>query len=336
MKDSKKTAILSNIDVKAYGLLFVEPGASSAENLHATISFDKSIDIYCGCALTLARSLERIGIEFVLATNCVATIEASLDRLSASLEIVELSDEYSFPKDLSFYSAHQIYALMKHVSSEPLDYAVILDLDMIATGAISNDFVDAALELKPLVYVESQHESPAEVKQKIIAQRTADLGVLIEAPNDPVWYGGEFISGPPSFFRGLVEVVDTLVPKYIEGRHKLLHQGDETLTTAALALMSKQGAQFADAGALHIVRRFWGEIDPRHQEPLGNRTKYMFLHLPSEKEVLFEMREMPPQAVDQFLSRYCRAMRSEYPKWFRKYLQKPLRKIRRRVRSSRS
>lgn len=321
-----------DLSIKAFGLLHVEPAAKSAENLSNAIHFEAAISIYCSCALTLCRSLKSIGIDFALATNSPDVVRKFLGDLSGEIEVIEIPFEADFPHDLRFFSAHYIFDLMKFISGQTLDYGIILDLDMVATGTFPEAFAAAVDQRLPLVYEISRERAgdPA-VMQKLVEQNKSDLSFFTDVPGDPIWYGGEFLAGPPEFFGEIVNCVGALLPKYSEVRSNLHHQGDETLTTVALTILSQKGIDYVDAGRAKIVRRFWSSIGPHEQKPLGKRADNMFLHLPGDKEFLASICNIDQPQIIALIDRYCLSMSPILPSFLRKFLRRPFRKAKREV-----
>jgi hypothetical protein len=98
--------------------------------------------------------------------------------------------------------------------------------------------------------------------------------------------GGEYVSGPPSFFRELASEIDAVLPTYFRVLGTGHHVGDEAYTSAALERLRRKGRHVADAGTLGIVGRYWNAKTLHPQKPLAYFERCFLLHLPADKALL--------------------------------------------------
>ncbi len=266
--------------MKLYGLLHVCESERSAVNLRAS-DFRDQIAVYVGCASTLARSLRRQGLEFTLLTNDADYLK-SASELAGSLHIEEIVFRTEVPSGASFYSAHFKLDVFRYLSEVDHPYVAFCDLDMVCTREMPADVAREVTLGRPMCYDISEQVTPA-YGAAVIA---SDLQYLHGHASEGRWYGGEFIAGPPDFFRTLFSAVSSVYDGYVENIHRLHHVGDEAVTSAALELMRRDGIQLVDAGSLGCVGRYWNS-DVRHdQKDVSCYLDRFLLHLPADKRFL--------------------------------------------------
>ena len=291
------------MDITFYGLLHIAKGEKSAANGRSK-KFDLQIETYLMNAVNLAYSLESKGIEFVLLTNQLATIDCHLNELGLidRFQVKQIDFTTHVPTGTSFYSAHFKIDVFEYLGSLPADrYVGAIDLDTIAIGEISPHFQNLIREKVPIIYDITDQVTPVFGRDRMLQ----DLQKLLPSINEVRWSGGEFITGTPDFFKSLATEISKIYDRYINAIDSLHHQGDEMLTSVALAELRHQGKfTFGDGGDLGIVGRFWS-YPPKHVQPSFRHFENLFLlHLPSDKQFLAQLDPEDAKSRDLFLKKY--------------------------------
>jgi len=285
--------------VRFYGLLHIKRGESSSANLKSK-DFDSGIDVYINCAVTLSRSLALVGQKFTLLTNDRNHIESRLSASVASLlEIQEIRFTYEVPSGASFYSAHFKLDVFEYFAQ--LDtYSVFCDLDVLAISELPREFMSAVEKDQSICYEITDQVAPA-YGVKVIAN---DLTHVHGCSSTGKWYGGEFLSGPPSFFQALSDHCRDMFPNYVAHIKRLHHVGDEAIVSAAIERMKATGHQFSDAGEMLVIARYWNSPTKHRQPPLTRYSSYSMLHLPADKGFLSVLSALPDDSFKDLWNIY--------------------------------
>ena len=313
-----RAAVWGIVEVQVFGLLHLEPGQKSAINVSAK-DFEDQIQLYLRNANLLSQSLERAGFDFTLLTNDRAALEAADPAASSVLTIKQVAFSAPVPKGIPFYSAHFKLDAFRYLSGLSADYVALCDLDMVCIGDVPRALVNAIEKKTPLVYDISDQVIPAYGADRILD----DLEAMVMGKSEGRWMGGEFIAGPPEFFRLLVEEIATTFPAYLEIIDRVHHVGDEAYTSAAIERLKNRGIRIGDAGTVGIVGRYWNVRTLHPQRPFGYYERCFLLHLPADKRLLADFAvsggAFEPQV---FLAEYKKELRSTLRSRIRKLGQK--------------
>jgi hypothetical protein len=283
--------------IHLYGLLRLDEQQQSSVNL-STRDFSEQLTIYARSAMTLARSLHEHGISFTLLTNRKDLVTA---RVHAALPVEEIPFTTQVPHGTTFYSAHFKLDAFRYLATRAHQYVGLCDLDMICLRDIPTSFQTLIAAKIPLYYDISDQVIPAYGHEVIINNLQSIHGFASEGR----WYGGEFISGPPSFFDTLTRTIEEVYPRYIANISLMHHVGDESYTSAALEILRRKLGCLGDAGTLGIVGRFWNAPVKHHQMPFDYFSKCFLLHLPADKPFLANFN----QETGSFLGSYTKMLR---------------------------
>ena len=268
-----------------FGLLHLDDREKTAVNV-VTRSFHEQRQIYVGNAVVLADSLRSQGIEFTLLTNDVAAVEEAMPGQASRLRVVAIECCTDVPPGTRFYSAHFKIDALRFIAQQGGGYGVLCDLDAVCVNGYPLAFENIVRAEIPVCYDISEQVIPVFGHDKIIE----DLKTLHGLDGEGRWIGGEFIGGPPSFFRALLERIDRIYGNYVASLSKLHHVGDEAVTSAAAELLRRDGLYIADAGPIGLVARYWNTQVRHPQKPVCSYLRNSFiLHLPADKKFLAEL-----------------------------------------------
>jgi hypothetical protein len=285
-----------------FGLLHTAPGESNTAN--AKIDDAQIPELLVRNAITLWRSLARAGVAFTLICSEPDRVRALATGLGTpDLDIARIPFALEVPSGIAFYSAHHKLDVYRHLASLPESaYVGVVDLDVIALGALPPSLARVVDRGTPLAYDITEQMAPAFGRETL----AADLETLTGVPSAGRWLGGELLAGKPPFFRALCAELESIYPKLIRKWRGLRRQGMETPMTAAVEQLRRRGVQVADAGELGIIRRYWS-IPPRHPQPSFDETSLPFLlHLPADKKLLAELSADTQLDTARFLTAYRR------------------------------
>ncbi|MBI0446542.1 hypothetical protein [Deinococcus sp. DB0503] len=262
-----------------FGLLYLDAEHVGATNARLD-THDEQRLTYLRNAAALASSLHRLGLPFTLLTNRAEELrELARDRLEWQLfGIEDIPFTTPVPRGIRFYAAHFKLDAFRHLATLTLPYAVLVDLDVVAAEPPGPAFDWCVRRGLPLGY---------EITDQLRGDRhVLDLQRLDARLGTLPWYGGEFLGGPPDFFARLDAQIGRYLPRYLAEHQAFDHQGDETLTSAALGALRLTGETVQDAGRLGIITRFWSVL-PEHGQPAFGAHRHSALwHLPSDKHFL--------------------------------------------------
>jgi hypothetical protein len=288
--------ITGSSQLHIYGLLHLNSREKTAMNVGVR-DFDHQRSIYKRNALTLARSLSFAGLPFTLLTNSVQ----QLGELPSYIQCKEIPFSLQIPSGTNFYSAHHKIDVFRHLAAAVDGYHILCDLDVVCIHpALPRALINLVRAGIPIVYDVSDQVIPAFGSEVIIR----DLTKLAGFPSEGRWYGGEFIGGPPAFFRRLCTEVDKIVPAYIANIQSLHHTSDEAIVTPALERLRRQDVNLADAGSLGLISRYWSTEVAHPQKPYAWSASCFLLHLPYDKHLLAEANGWSDDQLRSFVIRY--------------------------------
>ncbi len=286
-----------------FGLLHIAEGEVSAMNL-AVCDFDDQIRGYLGAAVTASDSLRSHGQRFTLLTNDAARLARVGADLIARVDVKEVEQNLAVPSGTSFFSAHFKFEAARFLSKFVEEYVVLCDLDIMCINA-PHDALAAAAQLGiPLYYDVTDQMYSA----RRFASCLDDLRILLGAPSEGRWAGGEFVAGPPAFFARLVQEIDLILPTYFAELHRMTNVNDEACLSAALERMRRKGVYVGDAGSIGVVGRFWSVPVAHTQRPFAFFRSCFLLHLPADKRFLAELADRRIDNPAVFLERYERQL----------------------------
>lgn len=294
--DKIKEVILSQF----YGFLHLQHREFSAVNVSVG-SFRQKIRTYLRNADILSRSLEAHGHEFHLLTNNSNLIQRFSPRISERLSISEIEFSTPVPTGVRFFSSHYKLDALRYLGNEQNDYAALIDLDMLCINTAPEALLDAERSGQALYYDITDQVVPSAGEEPLRAQLEEILG----RPVDLQWSGGEFLAGPPAYFRALAEAVEQIFQRYIDvsvGRYRV---GNEAYQNAAIEILRHNGWNIADAGPMGVVARYWNMPVKHNQPPFRAFRDKFLVHLPVDKHVLNLMRTLSPSRPESFLALYA-------------------------------
>jgi len=281
--------------MELFTLIHVSRNEQSIHNNFVTI-LKSQISIYLSCARQLAASLSNQGIRLHVITN----EEEYLRNLMPDYPypIIELSFKSEVPSGIRFFSAHFKLEVITYLSTLNNDYVGLIDSDVVCVNEIPYSLKTAIDKRIALYYDITNQVGPAyglkniiENKEKLLAERSIGL-----------WAGGEFISGPPSFFKKLDKEIHQIKDNYFKNIKLFHHQGDEMITSIAIEKL-KRTEPILDAGALMIIGRYWSVKPKHHQNSINAYSNHFLLHLPSDKRFLIKKKQ---QSQHEFFKEYKR------------------------------
>lgn len=237
---------------------------------------------YAGMAVRLAASLAFAGKHLRVFTNDPERLLALAGENAGLLTPDLLEIDPIFPPHLRFYAAHHKLNVFERFSREAWPNC-FLDLDIVLSSEA--EAVQRILEYPRAMEAWVYDISPQmfQTYSRSVVQR--DLARLGSTNALPLWYGGEFILGIPSFFARLSEECKRLLPTYLSLSDSLQHASDESIVSVALNTLAPEFA-IGEAGDAELVARYWSgptlHIQPRYTV-LRRRA---FWHLPDMKWVL--------------------------------------------------
>ena len=288
-------------DLRLYGLLHLAESESTATNVRVH-SFDDQIRVYALNALGLARSLQAQGVDFTLLTNDRARVQSGLVGDPDELVVEEIPFAVEIPSGIGFYSTHFKFDVYSHLARLTHGYVGYCDLDALCLREVPPALAQMIRSRTPVCYDITDQMAPACGADAL----AADLALLTGGRSTGRWTGGEFIAGPPTFFASLVRAADEVWPVYREVYPSLRHVSDETVVSPAIEILRSEGVAIADAGALHIVGRFWNLPVRHRQPPLSEFENDFLLHLPADKRYLASLAESGASAGPDLFTHYRR------------------------------
>lgn len=301
-----------------YGLLHLKETESSAMNVKVR-NFDEQTRIYLRNALSLAKSLRAQSHSFCLLTNRADYLLSLLPACTETMRVEQIEFSSNIPTGARFYSAHFKFDVFKFLSKVPEDYVAFVDIDVLCINTMPETMTRCAREGVPMAY-DITAQTPSTLTPEDLKR---DLKRIHNAESTGRWYGGEFLCGPPIFFAALSQKVEMLLPAYFSQIQKLIHVGDEMVTSAALEMLQSQGVQLVDAGKAGVISRFWNYPCLHQQPPLDMHRGVFLLHLPSDKDFLARIAEDPRIDWQHIYERYAAYYKSprQRVKWALRWLK---------------
>lgn len=265
------------------------------------LSIEKKCLIYLRCAYCLFHTLRQnvpateaecifyFSLPSAARTKKVLSFLSDIEKLGVELADLPfekfkigpgLSKEFAsaYYKNDTFYDI----AYRSNISS-----ATFLDSDCIATDSQFRQVENGDVYLYDIYGMQDLANSYAKKKQESLRFMAESVGVYPAFLQTPlIQFGGEFTSGPTSFFRELTTTALELL-QIINSKSRgdleapsgtAITDGDELLNSIALAMNSQQ---FHDALTLKLVRRQWTQGYRNIDE---GSAQYSIWHLPSEKQ----------------------------------------------------
>ena len=287
--------------IKMFGLLYLKEGERSIVNLKIK-DFQDQISVYVNNALSLSRSLQMRGIPFTLLTNDKSLVDEYIPSDNGSLNVREIPFTTIVPTGISFYSQHFKFDVFRYLATLQDCYVAYCDVDMLCINDAPKCLQNIVNANIPLCYDISDLIIPGYGQDNDLQ----DMNVLHGFDGEGRRFGGEFISGPPEFFKALINEIDGLFKNYIGNLSNMHHIGNETLTSAAIEKLRRQGVYIADAGTIGIIGRytFYSILSP--QKPFEYFEHCFLLHLPGDKRFLAGLARRGMVDKPEFLKLYGR------------------------------
>jgi hypothetical protein len=292
-----------SMSIRLFGLLHLARHETSAMNVNRIANFEQQKELYLKNAINLSKSLEARGISFTLLTNMKSEIHDVLKRIKCSypLNVEYIDCTRNVPTGIRFYSAHYKLDAFRFLASlENEQYTGLIDLDMIALSDFPQCWMNLIKERIPICYDISDQVIPAYGHAIIIK----DMQELFQNVSEGRWCGGEFISGPPTFFSLLNKEIDSIYEYYSKSFETFHHHGDELVTSVALEKLRRKGVCIADGGTIGIIGRFWSAPTLHPQKPFSYFKNCFLLHLPSDKEFLADLSNEATERKEKFIKEY--------------------------------
>jgi hypothetical protein len=306
--------------ITAYTLLYCAPEEPPTVNSKAKTYQEKMLE-YLGNARTLYLSLREVGVPLVLLTNSAGELRNLTPRPERPMpEIREISFKGDVSTNVAFYSAHKKWDVFRYLGGLEEDaYVMLLDLDVIVGMGFSESFRFYAEQGIPLVYDITDQVVPAYGSGRLLA----DLKAISPVCGSVRWYGGEYISGKPTFFSEMDKRVEIFKASYFEKAPLLHHNGDEFVSTVAIETLKRDGWRVDDGGTLGVIGRYWSARCRHRQRSFAHYADFCsLLHLPADKSFLAKV---SPCSNKERLTLYQKYLLKRLPvEWVKGYARKLL------------
>jgi hypothetical protein len=266
--------------MKFFTLLHIAENEISTHN-NRSGTFTDQIQIYVKCIKLLCKSLQHQGFNLSVITNNKDFLSKFFDGFT--IEIIELKFTMKVPSGADFYSPHFKNEVYKYFATCGENYVALIDSDIVCVNKMPLSFQNCIDNAIALYYDISNQVHPVFGNDVILRdKRTVDKDAKVG-----IWAGGEFIAGPPQFFKELYKQVEDFSPDYFKNIKTFHHQSDEFLTSVAVEDgILHQRYIILDAGVLNIIGRYWN-YPTVHSQPAFDVFKECFLlHLPANKKML--------------------------------------------------
>ena len=282
--------------MKFFTLIHICADEQSLHNSQ-TKNFDSQIQLYLSCAKQLHYTLKQQNLDLIILTNDKNYLQR-LNTDGYKIEIVELTFTLKVPSGIKFYSAHFKLEVFQFLALHEHPYVALVDSDILCVNTLPKSFQNIIDLRIPTYYDITDQTAPAYGHQVIIA----DKEKLMHHKSVGLWAGGEFISGPPNFFRELAEQVKSIQEQYFSSFNSFHHQGDEVLTSIAIEELLLKKNTILEAGALSIIGRFWSVHTLHTQKPIKAYNNHFLLHMPADKIFIAKLKK--DQLVGAFFKKY--------------------------------
>ncbi len=271
-------------EVQFYSLFFLNEDAESFVNLRKPQA--KALETYGACASVQMRLMTNLKAKYQVITNSDHALAEVVRDLAGPLDFRVEAFERDVPSGIPFRSAHFKLDVIKGFSEGRFGtFPTLIDLDVLPVKEIPFEkFKQDGL----LVYDITEQMIADIGRDRLIS----DLAFLTQRPvNEARWYGGEFISGRPKAFSALSHEIERLWPRYRDNFDRFAHVGDETLVTAALLNLGKEGMKITDVGGHGLIARWWSARTSFQQRKLSDLSNIPLWHLPADKEFIASLNE---------------------------------------------
>jgi len=274
--------------MKLFTLIHVNQKEQSLHNNGFFIrDIEEQINLYFSCAKQLHHTLKSAGIELIIITNEKAFLE-KLNKDQYEIGITQIDFSLNVPSGLNFYSAHFKLEVYAYLATLQDNYVGLIDNDIICVNEMPECFKNIISCKIPLYYDITEQVTPAFGEKRIIS----DKEKVSKAKSVGLWAGGEFLCGPPDFFKKLCAEITKAESEYFKVADSLHHQSDEVLTSVAIESMKvNDGLKIFDAGSLSIIIRYWSPKPLHVQKPLNAYFHHFLLHLPSDKNFITKLKQ---------------------------------------------
>jgi hypothetical protein len=290
--------------MKFFTLLHLDERETSMYNA-VSESFIAQVRLYLGCIRTLQHSLEQNGIELAILTNRRETLENLLK--GHSIEIIQLDFRMPVPSGIGFYADHFKAEAYGYFAGLNEDYVGLVDSDMICINAVPQCLENLAKSQTGLYYDITDQIFPAFGQDRIISDKLLVSRKTVFG----LWAGGEFMAGPPAFFRALHAEILSFLDRYWRAQKQLHHTSNEVLASVGIEnLINASIYPVADAGRLKIVGRHWSAKTLHFQNSVGFYRDCFLLHVPSEKKFLASLasRKVPNNKLFSLYQRHLNSL----------------------------
>jgi hypothetical protein len=298
------------MNIKIFSLLYLNANESKqAVNIDVK-NFRDQVASYINNAITLSRTLNIHGIsDFTLLTNNKSIVNEyiSEEQINVTLDVKEIPFTLEMPSGASFYSAHYKIDAFRYFSTLDDGYYSLCDLDVACINNPPLTLNNLVRSRIPICYDITDQVAPAFGHDIIIR----DLTQIARLESEGRWIGGEFIAGPPSFFKKLIKEIDDLFPYYLSNLSSFHQIGDETPVSAALERLRREGVYIADAGTLGIIGRYWSVNVLHPQKPFDYYKNCFLLHLPADKRFLSDSAYLRQKDLSNMSIIYERYLKSK-------------------------
>ena len=288
---------------KVYGMLYAPENAEQHVNLDAV----DPVTIYVQNAVTLAQSALSSGVEFRLVTNDAERLMrvARMVPGHEALELLPFDFRMEVPRGINFQSAHYKLELLQAFGTGAFgEYCAMVDIDAVLLRPI---------ELPDPDSIYFYDISPQHFGLSVPAKAQADLDMVSgESIANPRWFGGEFKAGPAHLFKALGDEIADMWPRYQDVARQMYHTGEEMVLSAAVNRMIQKGLPVRDAGAEHMVARWWSLSTRNRIGSWQDAARCAVFHVPACKQFL--ARDFYPFDSNRFLAAHRRWSRGRLPR----------------------
>lgn len=290
-----------------YGLLHISDGQLKPSNLRSSQA-KNSLEIYVNNAVSISRSLQLSGYEYILLTNNSSFLFEKFSVLKEfNVKVIDIPFDTKIKSGIKFYSAHYKLDVFRYFSKLNIGYHILCDLDMLCISKFQESFDILVRQSIPMVFDISNLVIPA-YGESIVYN---DLKLISGKNICTSWYGGEFIGGESEFFDLLIKKVDCFLDRYFDCLAKLNHVGDEAVTSVALnILMYEDNLLFKDVSALGIVNRYWSRPVKHFQLDKKYYLNSSLIHLPADKVFISSISNLNINSVQGYKNLYIKYLTS--------------------------
>ena len=215
------------------------------------------------------------------------------------------------PSGIGFYSAHFKAEAYDYFSGLKEDYVGLIDNDIICINSIPLCLTNLAKSQTALHYDITEQIFPAHGQERVLA----DKKLVDPKTTFGLWSGGEFIMGPPAFFKRLYQEINLFQDNYFKVYKQLRHTSDEVLTSVGVEnLINSASYPITDAGKLKIIGRHWSAKTLHVQNKLEYYRDCFLLHLPSDKHFLASLadKNIPNDQIMQHYEQHLKTIQPSY------------------------